>query len=84
MKSRSLLSLFALPVVAGCAQAPSYDVMGSLFPAWILCIALGCLLTVAVRWLLVRFRISVFLPVVTYPCFTACFTFAIWLIFFSR
>jgi hypothetical protein len=30
-----------LMTITGCSQAPAVDVMGSLFPAWLLCIALG-------------------------------------------
>lgn len=56
--------------------------MGSLFPAWLLCIALGILFAVAARWLLLRARINLVFPVLIYPCLAAIFTFAIWLIFF--
>lgn len=73
-----------LAALAGCSQAPSYDILGSLFPAWILCIAVGVLLTAGARWLLVRYRVALVFPVLTYPCLTAFFTFAMWLIFFSR
>jgi YtcA family len=73
-------SLALLP--CGCAQAPAFDVMGSLFPAWILCIALGILLAAIAHWLLVRYRVRLLLPVIAYPCLAAVFTFTIWLIFF--
>lgn len=70
------------PATCGCAHAPAFDVMGSLFPAWLLCIALGILFAVAARWLLLRARINLVFPVLIYPCLAAIFTFAIWLIFF--
>lgn len=66
----------------GCSHAPTYDIMGSLFPAWLVCIILGIILTVAARWLLQRARIDLLYPVLVYPCLTAVFTFAIWLVFF--
>ena len=66
---------------AGCSHAPTYDVMGSLFPAWLVCIALGTVLTVLARWLL-RNRVALLFPVLAYPCLAAVFIFAIWLIFF--
>jgi hypothetical protein len=75
------IALALLPL-AGCAQAPSYDIMGSLFPAWLVCIVLGILLTIAGRWLLLRFRINVVWPGLVYPCLAAFFTFALWLIWF--
>lgn len=63
-------------------QAPSFDIFGSFFPAWLICLALGLLLTVAARWLLSRAHVAIALPVLTYPSLTALFTFALWLIFF--
>jgi hypothetical protein len=56
--------------------------MGSLFPAWLVCLAAAILLTVAFRWLLMRLRIPLIVPVATYPGLTALLTFASWLAFF--
>lgn len=69
-------------LLASCGRAPSFDILGSLFPAWLVCLALGLLLTVAARWLLWRLHIVIALPVLTYPSLTALFTFALWLAFF--
>ena len=69
-------------MLAGCSRAPTYDIMGSLFPAWLLCIVLGALLAVLARWLLLRARITLLYPVLVYPCLAAVFTFAIWLVIF--
>jgi hypothetical protein len=66
----------------GCSQAPSFDIVGSFFPAWLVCIFVGLLLTVAARWLLLRRRVVIALPVLTYPSLTALFTFALWLALF--
>lgn len=67
----------------GCSRAPSFDVLGSFFPAWLLCLAMGLLLTVAARWLLLRVRVVLAVPVLTWPSLTALFTFALWLAFFQ-
>jgi len=67
---------------SGCSRAPAIDVMGSLFPAWLLCVALGILLAVITRWLLLRFRIELMFSALAYPFLAAAFTFAIWLVFF--
>jgi hypothetical protein len=64
-------------------RVPTFDVMGSLFPAWLVCLAVAVLLTVGIRWLLMRLRIPLVLPVVTYPSLTALLTFALWLAFFG-
>ena len=80
------LPRFGLLLVAmlctGCSRAPSFDILGSFFPAWLICLALGLLLTVAARWLLLRARVVLALPVLTYPSLTALFTFALWLAWF--
>jgi len=74
--------LFALALLASCGGAPSFDILGSFFPAWLVCLALGILLTLATRWLLLRLKIPISFPVLTYPSLTAIFTFTLWLIFF--
>ena len=73
------LAAFAL---TGCGRAPSFDILGSFFPAWMVCLALGLLLTVAARWLLLRLHVVIALPILTYPSLTALLTFALWLAFF--
>jgi hypothetical protein len=66
----------------GCGRAPSFDVLGSFFPAWLVCLALGIVLTAAARWLLSRLPIVIALPVLTYPSLTALCSFALWLALF--
>jgi hypothetical protein len=68
--------------LSGCSRAPSFDILGSFFPAWLACFAAALLMTVAARWLLARLCIVVALPVLTYPSLTALFTFGLWLLFF--
>ena len=80
-------SMFGLLLLAGmscsgCSRAPSFDVLGSFFPAWLLCLAVGLVLTFAARWLLSLARVELALPILTYPSLTALFTFTLWLAFF--
>jgi hypothetical protein len=63
-------------------HAPSFDVLGSLFPAWLVCLMLALLLTIAVRWLLTRIGVVLWLPVLAYPGLTALVTLSLWLAFF--
>jgi hypothetical protein len=74
--------LLAVLLSTSCSRAPSFDILGSFFPAWLVCLAVGLLLTVAVRWLLVRARVVLAVPILTYPSLTALFTFALWLALF--
>ncbi len=77
--------LAACMLLQGCFRAPSFNILGSFFPAWILCGVIGILLTVAVRLLFVRYNFEQQLSplILVYPCLTAFFTFTLWLLFFS-
>ena len=74
--------LIAALFCAGCGRAPSFDVLGSFFPAWLMCLAAGLLLTVIAHWLISRVGVELSIPIITYPSLTALFTFALWLSFF--
>lgn len=68
----------------GCSRAPSFNILGSFFPAWILCGLIGIVLAVVSRILFVRLNFERELSplVVVYPCLAAFFTFSIWLLLF--
>lgn len=72
-------------LATGCSRAPSFNILGSFFPAWILCSVLGILLTVGVRIWFVRMDFEQELSplILIYPSLAALFTFLIWLLFFS-
>lgn len=76
---------FAAILLAGCSRAPSFNILGSFFPSWIVCGLIGILLTVTVRWFFVRIKFEQELSplILVYPCLTAFFTFTLWLLFFS-
>jgi hypothetical protein len=76
------LPVLASLLLASCERAPSFDVLGSFFPAWLVCLVAAILLTVFARWLFLRLRVALEPPILIYPSLTALFTFALWLIFF--
>lgn len=82
---KAAASFLSALFVAGCSRAPSFNIMGSFFPAWIVCGVLGILLTVGARLFLVRIKFEQELSplILVYPCLTAFFTFTLWLVFFS-
>ena len=86
-RTHGLLAKYALApallLLTSCALAPSFDIVGSFFPAWLVCLAVAILLTVCTRWLLARFHIPIAWPILTYPSLTSLFTFALWLLFFG-
>ena len=77
--------LFPLPVfsLAACGRAPAFDILGSFFPAWLICVGLGIVSTILARELLRRYVVIAY-PVLVYPCLSACFTFALWLVLFPH
>ena len=72
---------FAPLLLTGCGRAPAFDVLGSFFPAWLVCLAVAILLAVLCRALL-QPRVEIAFPVLVYPSLTAIFTFALWLALF--
>ena len=71
----------ALLLMTGCGRAPSFDILGSFFPAWLLCLVVAILLTVISRTLLGRY-VEIVWPVLVYPSLTAIFALALWLALF--
>ncbi len=71
----------ALLLLDGCGRAPSFDILGSFFPAWLLCLAPAVILTVISRALLRRY-VEIAWPVLMYPSLTALFALALWLVLF--
>jgi hypothetical protein len=82
---RSLILLLAASL-AGCARfhSPTIDVLGSYFPAWMICMVCGLVLTLITRLLIVAARLRIYPAPVVYPCLMAAFTLAVWLIFFEN
>ena len=80
---RYVILVFPL-VLSGCQRAPAFNILGSYFPAWLFSFLVGVVLTTAARVVLRRKNLGQALdpPLLMYPCLTAFFTFAVWLIFF--
>lgn len=66
-------------------RAPTFDLFGSLFPVWLLCIGAAILLTLAARYLLIRAGLDAYVGprVVIYPSLAVLFACGIWLAFFN-
>ena len=75
--------ILASVFLTSCGRAPSFDILGSFFPAWLVCLALSLVLTAGARWLFLRLDIAIAAPALTYPSLMALFTFAIWLAWFQ-
>jgi hypothetical protein len=78
----SFAILLALP---GCGFAPSVNILGSFFPAWLICIVVGVVLTIITRQVFVAMKIAADLgPAgLVYPCLAGLWIFATWLFLFG-
>jgi len=79
------LALMLLMVLAGCRHAPTFNILGSFFPSWLICLFAGILLAALVSRLFVRFALEkeILWPVVVYPCLAIFLACVLWLILFS-
>jgi hypothetical protein len=75
-----LLSLLC----AGCNGAPSVDVLGSFFPAWMVCIIAAVVMAFGVRYLLLKFQLEgeVGHLGLFYPCVVIFLACGLWLLLF--
>jgi len=71
--------------MSGCGLAPSVNILGSFFPAWLISIVSGVVLTIVLRQLLIASRLDAALrPAVLVHLSLVCLlTFATWLIVFG-
>ena len=76
-------------LLTGCQlqpHSPTVDVLGSYFPAWIVCVVLGLALTLVVRQILIGLKLADHLvpaPLI-YVCMVIVFTLAVWLALFQN
>jgi hypothetical protein len=76
-------ALGALPLLLAACD-PVIEIQGTFFPAWLLCMIVGVVLTVMLRPLFVRLGLEPFLgplPLI-YPSLAVLLTLAVWLVFF--
>ena len=68
----------------GCGRAPSVDIIGSFFPAWIVCLVVAIVLASILRLVLLRYQFeSEIAPVALfYPAVVILFSCLLWLIFY--
>jgi hypothetical protein len=84
MNANKAVPLTALIFLTGCRGAPSINLVGSFFPAWMLCVAFGVIGVLVLRRVFVRTEIEPHLGAVTvvYFCLWVLLTLGSWLLFF--
>jgi hypothetical protein len=84
MNASKALSVTALLFLNGCRPAPSINLVGSFFPAWMLCVGLGVIGVLVLRRVFVRTGLEPHLGAlaVVYFCLWVLLTLSSWLLFF--
>jgi len=81
-----LLFITAVAVQVLSQHSPTVDVLGSYFPAWMVCILSGLTLTFIAHWIVQFRKLKPYLgpaPLI-YPCLMIVFTFATWILFYQN
>ena len=75
----------ALPVAA-CSYSPTMDLLGSYFPAWMLCAVIGIVASIIIRQVLAVAGINdyVVAPLLTYAGLAVSATLLAWLLWFGH
>jgi len=85
---RGVLALVAVFLLAGCdGTLPPYVVLfESYFPSWIVSAAVGCIASLLVRVMLIKWGVHEYIPfpLLTYIAIAAIFMFLISILVFSR
>jgi len=82
----ALLIVFFLAVQMFSQHSPTVDILGSYFPAWMICIVSGLTLTLIAHWIVQVGRLKPYLgpaPLI-YSCLMIIFTFATWILFYQN
>ena len=67
-------------------QSPTVDILGSYFPAWMVCIVSGLTLTLVAHWIVQMCHLKRYLgpaPLI-YSCLMIIFTFTTWILFYQN
>ena len=72
--------------IGGCARAPSINILGAFFPAWMLCVVVGIVLTMVLRMVLVATKVDGYIGPrgIIYPALTLLLTLGTWVLFFQN
>ena len=73
-------------LASSCSAAPAQDIMGSFFPAWMLCVVIGVAAAACLRLVLgvVGVHGYVVAPLLTYLAAALAVTMLIWLVWFGH
>ena len=82
----ALLILLFLATKVFSHHSLTVDILGSYFPAWMVCIVSGLTLTLIAHWIVQAGKLKPYLgpaPLI-YSCLMIIFTFATWILFYQN
>ena len=84
-RSAGRVGVAILLTLPGCGVAPSVNILGSFFPAWLISIVTGLVLALIAWRVLIATGVAPYLTPagLVYPCLAALLIFASWLILFA-
>src|SRR6185369_17748061 len=67
-------------------RSPTIDILGSYFPAWMICIVSGLTLTLISRWIIRAYHSEgyAFPAPLIYTCLMLIYTFGTWIVFYHN
>jgi hypothetical protein len=80
-----LVVLVFLALLLSGHHSLTVDILGSYFPAWMVCMLSGLALTFVVHWIVQLGKLESFIgpgPLI-YPCLMIIFTFTTWILFYE-
>ena len=82
----AVVVLYLIAVRISSHHSPTVDILGSYFPAWMVCILSGLALTFIAQWIIQVLNLRPYVgpaPLV-YSCLMIIFTFATWILFYQN
>jgi hypothetical protein len=85
-KYSSYVLISSLATLSACNTSPVQSIVGSYFPAWMLCAIFGIILTVIIYMIFVKINIDEFIPakLLIYLGLAISLTFILWLLLFGN
>ena len=70
-----LPAVFLTIDIVGCRRAPTFNILGSFFPAWLVCLFTGIILSAIAYRVFARFGLEkeILWPIVIYSCLALLF-----------
>lgn len=73
-------------LLTGCNHVPSQNILGAYFPSWMLCVLLGILATLLIRYGAIKASINTYIPVagLVYLGLALSLSFFFWLVWYGN